>query len=165
MLQIRHATLADCELINELASVVFPYTYKDILSKEQIAYMLDRMYSISNLQYQMQEEYKTYLLAYNDDIPIGYASMQQTSIDVFCLQKIYVLPTAQGLHCGRFLFDEIVTLIKQKHPKPCRLELHVNRNNKAIGFYEKLGMKVLSKGDFDIGHGFYMNDFIMGMNI
>ncbi len=165
MLKTRRATLADCGLINQLACKVFPETYKEILSQEQLDYMMEWMYSVPSLERQMKEEGHVYLLGYHDDEPIGYVSMQQTDEDVFHLQKIYVLPSAQGLHCGRFLFDEIVALIKQIHPAVCRLELNVNRHNKAIGFYERLGMKKIAEGDFDIGNGFYMNDYIMGMNI
>jgi hypothetical protein len=43
--------------------------------------------------------------------------------------------------------------------------LNVNRYNKALQFYLHMGMKRVSEGDFDIGHGYYMNDYIMGMEI
>lgn len=49
--------------------------------------------------------------------------------------------------------------------RPARIELNVNRNNPAIGFYNRLGFRILRQGDFDIGHGFYMNDYIMGMEL
>lgn len=45
------------------------------------------------------------------------------------------------------------------------LELNVNRNNKALHFYEHMGMKKLREGDFPIGNGYYMNDYIMGKEI
>ena len=40
MFTIRKATSADCGLIQKLAWQIFPETYKEILSKEQIEYML-----------------------------------------------------------------------------------------------------------------------------
>ena len=45
------------------------------------------------------------------------------------------------------------------------MELNVNRNNKALNFYERMGMKKLREGDFPIGNGYCMNDFIMGLEI
>ena len=45
MTDIRKATTEDIKLINELAWIAFPATYKDILTKEQIDYMMDWMYS------------------------------------------------------------------------------------------------------------------------
>ena len=41
MFTIRKATSDDCKLINELANQVFPATYKEILSTEQLDYMME----------------------------------------------------------------------------------------------------------------------------
>ena len=40
-------------------------------------------------------------------------------------------------------------------------ELNVNRRNKVLDFYQHLGMRIARSGDFDIGGGFFMNDYIM----
>ena len=85
--------------------------------------------------------------------------------NLFHLQKIYVLPYYQGAHCGSFLFREAIKYIKEVHPGPCLMELNVNRNNKALQFYEHMGMRKLREGDFPIGNGYYMNDYIMGLEI
>ena len=165
MLTIRKATTADCELIHKLAWQIFPETYKDILSPEQNDYMMEWMYSIDNIRKQMEEEGHVYFIGYKDKEVCGYVSVQQQGEDLFHLQKIYVLPSFQGLHCGSFLFHEAVKYIKEVHPSPCLMELNVNRNNKALNFYERMGMKKLREGDFPIGNGYYMNDFIMGLEI
>ncbi len=106
-----------------------------------------------------------YFIGYKDNEVCGYVSVQQQGEDLFHLQKIYVLPSFQGSHCGSFLFHEAVKYIKEVHPGPCLMELNVNRNNKALNFYERMGMKKLREGDFPIGNGYYMNDFIMGLEI
>lgn len=162
---IRKATITDCALINKLAQAVFPETYKDILSVAQLDYMMEWMYSPSNLKKQMSEEGHIYFIAYVENEPAGYVSIQQQAKDVFHLQKIYVLPSFQGLQLGKTLFLHAVKEIKILHPAPCRMELNVNRNNKALYFYKKMGMKKIDEGDFDIGNNFYMNDFIMGLDI
>jgi ribosomal protein S18 acetylase RimI-like enzyme len=42
------------------------------------------------------------------------------------------------------------------------MRLQVNRQNyTAINFYFKLGFTIERVADFDIGHGFFMNDFVM----
>ena len=165
MYTIRKATLADCGLIHELARQVFPLTYRDIVAPEQIEYMMDWMYSLPNLHKQMEEEGHVYLLAYAGAEAVGYVSVQRQGEDLFHLHKIYVLPAYQGRHCGSFLFREAVRYIKSVHPAPCLMELNVNRHNKALRFYEHMGMKKLREGDFPIGNGFYMNDYIMGLEI
>ena len=49
MFTIRKATTDDCGLINQMAGEVFPATYKEILSPEQLDYMMDWMYSPENI--------------------------------------------------------------------------------------------------------------------
>ena len=76
------------------------------------------------------------------------------------------MPEAQGSGLGKALFETAVAAVRGAvNNTPARLELNVNRNNPAVGFYKKLGMTILRQGDFPIGHGFYMNDYIMGIKI
>ena len=165
MLTIQKVTVADCELINKMAGEVFPATYKEILSPEQLDYMMDWMYAPENIRKQMEEEGHVYFIAYKEGKPCGYVSVQQQEKDIFHLQKIYVLPHFQGSHCGSFLFKEAIKYIKEIHPEPCLMELNVNRNNKALQFYQHMGMRKLREGDFPIGNGYYTNDYIMGLDI
>lgn len=164
-LTIRKATLDDIPTIQAIARVAFPDTYKDIITAEQCAYMMDMMYSTASLTKQMTEERHTYMLCCMDGKPVGYVSVQPLDDDTFELQKIYVLPAEQHHHIGRLLFDHAVAYIRSVHPSPCSMELHVNRYNKALGFYQHMGMRKLREGDYPIGHGFYMNDYIMGLNL
>ena len=165
MFTIRKATIADCDLINKMAKEVFPATYKEILSSEQLEYMMDWMYAPANIRKQIEDEGHVYFIAYEECEPCGYVSVQPQGEDVFHLQKIYVLPYFQGAHCGSFLFKEAIKYIKEVHPSPCLMELNVNRHNKALDFYKRMGMKKLREGDFPIGNGYYMNDYIMGLEI
>ena len=65
----------------------------------------------------------------------------------------------------KLLFEQAIKAIKELHPAPCQMRLNVNRQNKALTFYEKMGMTKVDEGDFPIGNGFYMNDYIMGLDI
>lgn len=167
MLTIRKATLDDCQLIHEMAWRVFPQTYRDILTPAQNDYMMEWMYSLPNLRKQMTDDGHVYLLAYDETTrqPVGYVSVQPQGKHLFHLQKIYVLPEWQKHHAGSFLFRQAVAYIRQIHPGQCTMELNVNRNNPAVTFYEHMGMHKSRQGDFPIGNGFYMNDYIMTMEI
>ena len=96
MFTIRKATLEDIALIHQMAWVVFPHTYKTILTPEQIDYMMEWMYSEKNLRKQMIEDGHIYYLAMKGDELAGYLSIQPEGEHVFHLQKIYVLPSFQG---------------------------------------------------------------------
>lgn len=165
MFTVRKATLKDCELIRKLAQEAFPATYREILSPDQLEYMMEWMYSAESLKKQMTEEGHVYFIGYTEGEACGYVSVQPEGENLFHLQKIYVLPSFQGLHLGRQLFHTAIGYIKEVHPAPCRMELNVNRSNKALDFYEHMGMKKLREGDFPIGNGYYMNDYIMGLDI
>ena len=156
--------------IHDMAEIVFRHTYRDILSTEQMEYMMEWMYSPTNLQKQFAEGH-VYFIALCDGIPCGYLSVQPDGMTesgrlLYHLQKIYVIPSEQGYGLGRLLFEKAVSHIRSESSgRPAALELNVNRNNPAIGFYHHLGLKILRQGDFHIGNGFYMNDYIMGTYI
>ena len=176
MTTIRKATPSDILLIREMAWKTFPATYSEILSREQTDYMMEWMYSITNLHKQMEEEGHVYFIAYKegkpcdyiaceDNEPAGYVSVQRQGPGLFHLQKIYVLPAFQKCRLGRKLFEHAVSVVRELACGPCTMELNVNRDNPALGFYEHMGMKKVRQGDFPIGNGYYMNDYIMALRI
>jgi ribosomal protein S18 acetylase RimI-like enzyme len=167
---IRRAVKDDLQTIHEMADVVFRETYKTILSAEQMEYMMDWMYSIPNLEKQVALGH-TYYIAWNGVEPQGYVSVRKDSMDadgteVWHLEKIYVMPSAQGSGLGHKLLDTVKQhVIDNKSTAKARIELNVNRNNPAVGFYRHQGLKILRQGDFPIGKGFFMNDYIMGLDV
>ena len=165
MFTIKKATIEDIPIIQTLASIVFPDTYKEILSPKQLDYMMNWMYSTESLHQQMINDGHIYYLAYQEDTPAGYLSIQPEREHVFHLQKIYVLPSFQGMKLGKLLFEQAIRTIKELHPEPCQMRLNVNRHNKALTFYQKMGMTKVDEGDFPIGNGYFMNDYIMGVDI
>lgn len=156
--KIRHTTTADIPLIRELTYKVWPQTYRDILTSEQIVYMLEMMYSPASLEKQMQDGC-TFIVVYDNDEPVGFASYQLIGAGVAKLHKIYVLPSQQGKGTGNFLLNYIIEQVKKLGA--ISLQLQVNRNNTAKVFYEKMGFLVIEEADFDIGNGYYMNDYVM----
>ena len=61
------------------------------------------------------------------------------------------------------MLDFIINDIKPL--QAAQLELNVNRKNKAINFYKKYGFTILKEEDIDIGEGYFMNDYVMGMEV
>jgi RsiW-degrading membrane proteinase PrsW (M82 family)/ribosomal protein S18 acetylase RimI-like enzyme len=158
MLTITKASPAEIELIRELSADIWPATYGSILSQEQINYMLEQMYSPHALQTQMDEGHE-FIIVYNAGVPIGFASYSEIAPTVFKLHKIYILTLHQGRGMGRTVMEKVIEAVKEKGCT--RLQLNVNRQNPAKIFYEKLGFVVIREEDIDIGHGYFMNDYIM----
>ena len=165
MVQFKKADRDMIPLIEELAQEIFPATYAPILSSEQIDYMMEWMYSKESLDKQMTEGH-VYHIALWDNVPVGYTSVQMVEEGVWHLQKIYLKPGLQGKSVGKQMFLSAVGYIRENSQLPCVVELNVNRNNvKAIRFYEHMGMHKASQGDFPIGNGYYMNDYIMALEV
>ncbi len=165
MFTVRKAATDDIRLIRKMAEEVFPHTYGGLLPPGQVDYMMDWMYSPESLRRQMVEEGHIYYLAFRGDAPVGYFSLQPEGKALFHLQKLYVLPEFQGQGLGRSLFGHAISVIKELHPTPCEMRLNVNRQNRALNFYKRMGMTIVDKGDFPIGNGYFMNDYIMGIRV
>lgn len=165
MITFRKAELVDTPLIEELAQEIFRHTYREILSQEQTDYMMEWMYSQQSLKRQIGEEGHIYHIVYYDGEAVGYFSVQQQGERLWHLQKIYLRSRMQGKSVGKQMFLKAVEYIRENSTLPAIMELNVNRNNPAVAFYEKMGMHKASQGDFPIGNGYYMNDFIMAMEI
>jgi GNAT superfamily N-acetyltransferase len=159
MLSVTKATTADIPLIRQLTFAIWPQTYSQMISKEQIDYMLEMMYSPDVLQKQMEEEGCRFIIVYDEAEPVAFASYNEPEPALWKLNKIYILPSQQGKGTGKFIIHFIVDEIKEKAAKA--LQLQVNRQNKAKNFYERLGFKIIKTADFDIGNGYFMNDFVM----
>ena len=166
MIEFKKAGIEDTPLIEELAQEIFRATYKEMLSTGQIEYMMDWMYSQENLRKQILEDGHIYHIVYYNGEPVGYVSVQQQGERLWHLQKIYLRPGLQGKSVGKKMFLFAVEYIRKNSLLPCIMELNVNRDNeKAWQFYEHMGMHKASSGDFHIGNGYYMTDYIMAMEV
>ena len=163
---IRQADIDDIPTIRAMANIVFRKTYADILSPVQMEYMMDWMYSEESLRDQIVTPGKEFHIALYGDRPAGYVSFESDGRtddghrNRYHLQKLYILPDFQHHGLGRQMFGFVKNLLNERNPEGFRIELNVNRGNPAVGFYERLGMVRDRQGDFPIGHGFYMNDYI-----
>jgi ribosomal protein S18 acetylase RimI-like enzyme len=160
---IRKIGREEISTIITLANDIWPETYKNILSPEQIAYMMKLMYSYESLENQVSEKGHKFVIVEADKEPIAFASYGESDkAGIFKLHKIYVSQALHGKGIGKMIIDFIVSDIIGF---ASGLELNVNRNNSAKGFYEKLGFKVVGREDIDIGNGFLMNDYVMRLDI
>ena len=154
------ATHKDIPVINDIAEKTWWPTYSPILSQEQIRYMLDTLYNAQALATSMQEGKQTYLVIYDNQVAVGFASYGPRKEDpsIVKLYKIYVLPQTHGKGYGKKLIHEITSRLLNEGIHV--LELNVNRYNKAKTFYENLGFKVIREEDIPIGP-YWMNDYVM----
>ena len=162
--QIRTADKTDVHVISTLAHAIWPETYGSIMSDDQLKYMLKQMYSEESLKKQIEEKQHQFLLALMNAETVGFASYSHDDkVGLFKIHKLYVHPMLHGHGFGKKLLDRIIKDVKAKGAN--RLQLNVNRNNRAINFYEKYGFRKAGEEDIAIGEGYFMNDFVMEMDI
>jgi len=157
ILTIREAIAQDIPVIRYIAEATWPSAYSHIISQEQLDFMLDWMYSDASLHEQMNTGDQFFLAEYDQQI-IGFASVKNEKEGISKLSKLYVLPTIQKTGAGKALLNRVISYAKEH--TSTRVQLQVNRNNTAKGFYEKNGFTVIKEADFPIGNGYFMNDYI-----
>ena len=164
MIEIKPAQIGDLETIHNLANEIWPTAYLKILGQQQLDYMLEKIYSLASLQNQFLVLKHNFIILIEDEIPIGFASYSpHDDGTIYHLNKIYVLPGQQGKNLGKQILSYIISQIKKSGATS--LHLNVNRQNKAIHFYEKQGFKIIRIEDNDIGSGIFMNDYVMELII
>lgn len=157
---IRRASAADVETIRLLAFEIWPVAYGKILSENQIRYMLKKFYDPAVLVDEMSAGV-TFFLACSHLNCVGFAACSALPEQPRCfkLHKLYVLPQHQKTGAGTELLNAVLN--EARRANALKLQLQVNRANSAIHFYKKMEFEITGKADFDIGEGYFMNDFIM----
>lgn len=170
---IRTATNSDFALIRSISEQTWPSAYGHIISQEQIDFMLGWMYSDESLAKQMEEGHLFYI-ANNKGTDIGFCSVSASKTEETTkekhllntpqapshkLNKLYILPQAQGTGAGSALLNKAIEVAKTEGSNS--LFLQVNKHNNAYDFYIKKGF--VKEGDFifEIGNGFVMDDYVM----
>ncbi|MBQ9689095.1 MAG: pyridoxamine kinase [Candidatus Methanomethylophilaceae archaeon] len=141
-----------------LAAKIWSEGYRDLLSKEQIDYMVNRFQSSDAIKKAIEEGY-VYCLIRSGDLDIGYVGYRMEEDRMF-LSKIYV----DGEHRGMGVASKCFSFLKDR----CRekdlnkIYLKVKRDNvRAINAYKANGFVIVDEADTPIGDGFEMNDYIL----
>jgi ribosomal protein S18 acetylase RimI-like enzyme len=161
---IRYAQKNELHLIRKIAFETWPVAYGNILSDDQLAYMLKMMYDLDVLTSQQEQLNHHFILAFDEfGNEMGFASYSKDIDDLtskYLLHKLYILPNQQGKKIGTMLLDFVINEIK-KREEISAIQLNVNRYNNALNFYLKHGFSIRHEEDNDIGAGYFMNDYVM----
>ena len=163
-MQLKLLSSEELNIVQDLAHAIWPETFQEILTPEQIAFMLEWMYNLETLQKQANEGHQFYLLS-NKEKAIGFIGIQpfHPRKNELKIHKIYVLPSEQGTGAGKkLLFSAKEIALKNGIEK---LVLNVNRFNKAVTFCQHLGFQVDREENISIGNGFWMEDYVMSLSI
>ncbi len=157
MKYIVRAKEADLPFIRELAHEIWQATYVENLGQHQVDYMLSLFYSDDSLRKSMNHGHVYYIII-DEKKQIGYLDLEQKPEHLF-IHKFYISNHIQKKGMGTEVMKTIISDLATDRQK---IKLHVNRRNfKAVNFYFKNGFIIEALGDFDIGSGYFMRDFVM----
>jgi diamine N-acetyltransferase len=145
-------------LVAAMAAVIWQDYYPPIIGQAQTDYMLEKIYDVKAMQDSIQEKGETYYWIMEGHDREGFVAVSPRHDGILSINKLYVLP---GRH-GKGIGSAVLPLIEDLYPWFRELQLTVNRKNvQAINFYFRNGFHIDRAEDFDIGSGFFMEDFVM----
>jgi GNAT superfamily N-acetyltransferase len=161
---IAAASAGDLALVRRLADSIWHRVYPGIIPIEQIDYMLARGYSDEALARFVAADDAGLALAQRDGNAVGFVAWYRVDRSTTKLDKLYVLPEHHGAGVGRLLIEHVVAWARAAGTRT--VELNVNRANvRAVAAYERCGFAIRERGDFPIGCGFVMEDYILARDV
>ena len=160
MITFKKAANKDIPLLQNLAEKSWNSAYSKILSKDQIEYMLNEMYSAAEISNQLKNANYFYYFILEDEVAAGFVGFEfHYEIDTTKLHRIYLLEEFKGKGLGKkgleFLKEKVSGTSNN------RIILNVNKDNPAKAMYESQGFQVFHEEVFDIGNGFVMDDYLL----
>ena len=171
-------------LIQAIAERTWKVAHTPVISPQQMKYMLELFYSEASLKKQIQEGHQ-FIIAKEKTKAIGFASYSikpdsspegsgilqgpgnehgkgvEVITNVYRLHKINIDPDHQNKGIGKLLIGFVINDISSYDAT--ELKLNVNRYNKAVNFYQKIGFEIIKEEYSNIGNGYFTNDYIMSL--
>ncbi len=151
MIRIRRALTSDLPVVRHLGLVTyrthFTYLWKN---PEEMEEFLAGDFSGAALARSLADPRTGWLLALEDDVPVGYAKLNfdqplPHSKQAGCeLQKIYFLAERVGRGYGSRLLDEVMRMAAE-HGQPYLWLKIVKSNDAARRFYERHGLAIVGE--------------------
>ena len=160
MISLIKATETDIPLIRDLAEKSWNSSYAEILSQNQIDYMLSQMYSVEEISAHLQNPDYHYYLIFNENTAVGFMGYEHHyEPETTKLHRIYLIDEAKGKGCGKTALNFLKKQTSESGD--LRIILNVNKENNAKSVYQSQGFSIYKEDVFDIGNGFVMDDYLM----
>lgn len=143
------------------ASDIWHEAFSELLTIEQIEYMLEKFLSPVAIAASMKDGYEYYYLRDNGK-NIGFTAICPKSDNTLFLSKLYLIKEERGKGYLEKTFDFLKGYAKEKGLNSIWLTVN-KQNHRAIAGYKKMGMKIIRSEVTDIGSGFVMDDYVFSL--
>ena len=163
MLTFHTAGEEDMPALRSLATRIWRESYAKMISREQMVYMLEWMYSAETIRRELSEGISWEIVRLDGE-DAGYLSVTFGADGVAKLNKLYLLSELQGKGHGQAMLTHVFAEAAEREMREMRLQVN-KRNVRAQRAYERHGFERVEEAVFDIGGGYVMDDFIMARTI
>jgi ribosomal protein S18 acetylase RimI-like enzyme len=169
-IEIKKVNVADLLELQVISRQTFIETFADQNTMEDIQKYIETNLSEDKLKSELYDTNSEFYFTISDNKVLGYLKINfgqaQTELknkSTLEIERIYVLKAFHGKNIGQILFDKAINIAKQK--KLVTIWLGVwEKNEKAIKFYEKNGLKAFDKHIFKLGDD-EQTDIMMRLNL
>ena len=161
--RIRRIDADELDVVRELAMIIWPKCYRNIIGPDRVDAMLAALYSVDALEEEMDKGHVFWVARYGP-LDVGYASAYKEDGRLW-LKKLYVRDDHRGLGLGKRLIETAMAHFAS--PAPANdmslkdMALFVNRDNRpAIDYYLRSGFQVEAEVPVQMGP-YAFTDFIM----
>ena len=170
MITIRIADVDDAELIAEMSRKTFYDSFAAFNSEENMVKFLNEQFTKEALMKEVETENNIFLLAYDDNIPVGYVRMRENNIpphlgtnQAIEIARIYAVRNSIGKGVGSALMNKCVDIAREKDYHTVWLGVW-EHNHRAIEFYTRWGFEKFAEHDFILGNDI-QKDWLMKKDI
>ena len=148
--------------MSAMAAAIVREHYDPILGKAQNDYMLEKFQSVPALRDQLAHGYRYFFVRSGEGRDLGFLAFYPRPGALY-LSKLYLYKEERGKGYARIMLDFLRTHA-EKLDLPA-IELNVNRFNGTVAIYEKLGFRRIREEKNDIGHGYFMDDYVYRLEL
>jgi diamine N-acetyltransferase len=160
MVRLDRLVASDFPAIRALGTRIWREHYTNLLSPDQVEYMLVGRYEEADLREYVNGDGRWFWVLRSGRDPIGFVRYTKLSPSELKLEEIYLETAQRGHGYGGLMIRHV-----ESHALALGCEalvLSVNkRNDESIGVYVKLGFTIREAVVTDIGGGFVMDDYVM----
>ena len=154
----------DIRALADLAKKIWNEYFVDIISKEQITYMVEKFQSYLALKKAIEEDHYVYFLAFEDDRMIGFCGVKPEDDGRLFLSKLYLEKDSRGKGLASKLLKTALSFANNEHLRAIYLTCN-KFNTHSLDVYKAKGFYEIDAVQTDIGQGYIMDDYILQLDL
>jgi diamine N-acetyltransferase len=155
---IRKCTLEDLHTLQEISYDTFHQTFKHQNTPENMSAYLEKAFNLNQLEKELSNSSSHFFFVYVNHEVAGYlklntddAQSEEMGDESLEIERIYIHHSYQKHGLGKHLLQKAIEVALEQHKSKIWLGVW-EKNENAIGFYQKMGF--VQTGT----HSFYMGD-------